>query len=67
MLEWLLVALFVAAVVLLPTVFLLRRRDEIPPGVLWSVIICQWLFPVLGWFVAVWAASHDFGDWRSKT
>jgi hypothetical protein len=55
-------ALFVAAIYAAPVVAVLRRGRAVPPGVKLAVGISIATLPVIGWFVALWAAIADFPD-----
>jgi hypothetical protein len=56
------IAVFVAVIYGAPMVAVLARGRAVPPGVKLAVGIAIGTLPVIGWFVALWAALADFSD-----
>lgn len=50
-----------------PSFMLFYYRHTIPLPMIWLGIACSWAMPVIGWFVALYIATKDWGpaeDWR---
>ena len=60
--DFLWLSVFIAAIYAAPMVAVLARGRAVPPGVKLAVGISISTLPVIGWFVALWAALTDFSD-----
>lgn len=61
------IALLAGLVNAFPSFLLFYRRRAIPMQMIWVGIVCGWSMPVVGWFVALYIATKDWGpagDWR---
>lgn len=55
-------AVFIALIYAAPVVAVLARGRAVPPGVKLAAGIAIGTLPVIGWFVALWAALADFSE-----